>query len=119
MAILPKINQLIGCFGSLQQSIESLQEATMKNESEKWGDNFIAIEATGVMKELIQLNGKIFSSITTDEEAALISKCLASLNNWKMATTDMLRKAMMDLFEVTHGKEIEQLRTKVPIAINC
>jgi hypothetical protein len=81
MSILPKINEMIECFGLLQQSGESHHEATRRNEPSEWGNNFQSVEATKTLENLIQINEMVFAKITSDEEAVLITRCLAALND--------------------------------------
>jgi hypothetical protein len=70
-------------------------------------------EATRTLKELIKLNEKWISSITTDEEAGLIPKCLATLNDWKVATSEMMKKTVSDLVDKVSKQEALQLKQNV------
>jgi hypothetical protein len=76
MTAIPKINVLYGCFGLMKQSVESICEA-MKPEN----DNGLVstLLGTKTFKKLVLLNEKILSMISTNEEAALIPRCLTAL----------------------------------------
>jgi hypothetical protein len=51
------------------------------------------------MKKLIVLNERWINSIMTDEEVGLVPKCLATLNDWKVATSELLKQTQNDMID--------------------
>jgi hypothetical protein len=62
------------------------------------------------MRKLINLNERWIASITTDEEASLIPRCVASLNDWKVATSELMKKTVSDLVDKVSTQEALQLK---------
>jgi hypothetical protein len=69
------------------------------------------------MKELIKLNEKWIAPVTTDEEAGLIPRRLTTLNYWKVATSELMKKTAADLADKVNEKEAKQIKANVLIAL--
>jgi hypothetical protein len=57
------------------------------------------------------------ATITTADEAGLIPSCLATLNDWKVATSELMKKTAADLADKVNEEEAKQIKTNVIIAL--
>jgi hypothetical protein len=65
MTILRVINQLLGEFGLLKHSVNSLCEAMHEEQPSWWGDGHRVCEATRDMKKWLELNERWIATITS------------------------------------------------------
>jgi hypothetical protein len=70
------------------------------------------------MKELIRRDERIATKITLDDELALIPKCGETLDDWKVLTTEMLRKTLPDMMDKLKAEEATQVEANLRTATN-